>query len=143
MLPEAKQKPDTFYTILTLRDVFVTRLDLRTYIESYNISKTHTKWSRKYPKPQYEMSTNQFPAILTFPTSFVQFLYNMHTYGCNMNTVCIKALRPGVALPPAARHFERRHLYVTPKAIFTNVEKPLGSLGCPWDPLVALGKMLY
>ena len=26
-----------------------------------------------------------------------------------MNTVCIKALRPGVALPSAARYFEKRH----------------------------------
>ena len=28
-----------------------------------------------------------------------------------MNTECIKALRPGVALPPVARYFERKIKY--------------------------------
>ena len=39
----------------------------------------------------------------------MQYAFNMPTYGCNMNTVRIEALLPGVALPPAARHFEKRH----------------------------------
>ena len=87
-------------------------LDLTAYLERYNVTKTIISVRRKQTVIQNAQRSN-FENFQHLQHIFRQYGYNMHTYGYNMNAACIKTLRPGVALPPAARQFEKRHIRST------------------------------